>query len=49
MKFKGKIISGDQLDKITKAGRNTLLGIFGGGLGTLAYGIVIGIVAWKKK
>lgn len=25
MKFKGKIISGDQLDKITKAGRNTLV------------------------
>ena len=26
-----------------------LLGLLGGGLGTLAYGIVIGIIAWKKK
>ena len=26
-----------------------LLGLIWGGLGTLAYGIVIGIVAWKKK
>jgi len=26
-----------------------LLGLIGGGLGTLAYGIVIGIVAWRKK
>jgi hypothetical protein len=26
-----------------------LLGLLGGGLGTLAYGVVIGIVAWRKK
>ena len=26
-----------------------LLGFIGGGLGTIAYGIVIGIVAWRKK
>ncbi len=26
-----------------------LLGVIGGGLGTLAYAIVVGVVAWKKK
>ena len=26
-----------------------LLGLIWGGLGTLAYGIILGIVAWKKK
>jgi len=26
-----------------------LLGLIWGGLGTLAYGIIIGIVAWKKR